>query len=96
MPRYLEEYDYKYNTRDQTDGERTLEAIKRMVGRRVTLYRSGDHDALFDRAKPEKALTVKEKERLHDCVDVVNLPTGKERRRKLDRCLVEGPKLTEE
>ncbi len=39
LPKYLEEHDYKYNTRDQTDGARTVAAIRNMEGKRLTLYK---------------------------------------------------------
>jgi hypothetical protein len=50
LPRYLEEYDYKYNTRDQSDTERTEAAIRNMEGRRVTLFKpsTGGGDFLID------------------------------------------------
>ena len=61
LPKYLEEHDYKYNTRDQTDAERTESAIKNMEGKRVTLFKSktGKGEALFDRAadQPSEAHT---------------------------------------
>lgn len=54
LPRYLEEYDYKYNTRDQTDGARTTAAIKSMEGKRVTLFKTeSGADSLYDRKKPK-------------------------------------------
>ncbi len=36
LPLYLAEIDYKYNTRKVTDGARTVGAIKRAVGKRLT------------------------------------------------------------
>ncbi len=55
LPRYLEEFDYKYNTRDQNDTERTESAIGKMEGRRVTLFKSesGEGDSLHDRKASE-------------------------------------------
>jgi hypothetical protein len=55
LPLYLEEHDYKYNTRDQTDGARTVAAIKNMVGKRLRLFKPehGTGEALFDRKASE-------------------------------------------
>jgi transposase-like protein len=36
LDRYLAEFDYRYNTRKDKDGERTKEAIKRTAGKRLT------------------------------------------------------------
>ena len=53
LPRYLEEHDKKYNNRDKTDGEIAEAAMRRVEGRRVTLYKSAaGGDSLFDRQKP--------------------------------------------
>lgn len=62
LPRYLEEYDYKYNTRDQSDGERTVAAIKNMEGKRLTLYKSKQRgvESLFTRPPPEQAEELEE------------------------------------
>lgn len=61
LQRYLEEHDYKYNTREQSDKQRTETAIKNMVGRRVTLFKSesGQGDSLHDRkaSEPSKSRT---------------------------------------
>lgn len=38
LPRYLAEYDYRWNTRKTTDGERTLRTIRQAEGRRL-MYR---------------------------------------------------------
>jgi transposase-like protein len=56
LPRYLEEYDYKYNTRDQSDTERTEAAIDNAEGKRVTLFKSatGTGDSLIDTKAGEK------------------------------------------
>lgn len=35
LPRYLSEFDYRYNTRKAKDGERTVKAIRRMAGKRL-------------------------------------------------------------
>lgn len=54
LPKYLEEYDYKYNTRESTDTERTEAAIGNIEGRRLTLYKSADGgQSLFDRKAGE-------------------------------------------
>ena len=57
-PRYLEEYDYKYNTRDMSDTARTEAAIRQMEGRRVTLYKrpSGEGDALIGHKSTEPGI----------------------------------------
>jgi hypothetical protein len=39
LPLYLAELDYKYNTREETDGARTNTAIPKMVGKRLMLRR---------------------------------------------------------
>lgn len=55
LPKYLEEYDYKYNTRTQTDTERTEAAIENIEGKRLTLYKPVDGgESLYDRAPGEK------------------------------------------
>lgn len=62
LPKYLEEHDYKYNTRGKTDAERTEQAIQNIEGRRLRLYQpaSGSGEALFDgkagerRRKPKR------------------------------------------
>jgi transposase-like protein/transcription elongation factor Elf1 len=38
MPRYLSEFDYRWNRRDKNDGERTIEAIQNSKGKRL-MYR---------------------------------------------------------
>ncbi len=55
LPKYLEEHDYKYNTRDQTDGARTVAAIKNMEGKRLTLYKpeGGKGKSLIDHKASE-------------------------------------------
>jgi len=35
LPRYLAEFDFRYSTRKDADGERTLKAIKKTVGKRL-------------------------------------------------------------
>ena len=35
LPLYLAEVDYKYNTREETDGARTALAVPKMVGKRL-------------------------------------------------------------
>ena len=37
LPLYLNEFDYRWNTRKQTDGERTLGALGRTHGKRLTM-----------------------------------------------------------
>jgi transposase-like protein len=39
LPLYLAELDYKYNTREQTDGARTALAVPKIVGKRLMLRR---------------------------------------------------------
>ena len=36
LDRYLAEFDYRYNTRKDKDGDRTKAAIKRVTGKRLT------------------------------------------------------------
>jgi len=50
LPKYLEEHDYKYNTRQKTDGERTSAAVGSIEGKRLRLYKSasGQGQSLFD------------------------------------------------
>jgi hypothetical protein len=36
LPRYLAEWDFKWNTREMTDGERAAEALKGAEGKRLT------------------------------------------------------------
>ncbi len=56
LPKYLEEHDYKYNTRGKTDAERTEAAIGNIEGRRLHLHKpaSGDGASLFDGKKGER------------------------------------------
>src|SRR6202049_556863 len=44
LPRYLAEWDFKFNTRHVTDGERAAKALKGAVGKRLT-YRAADKTA---------------------------------------------------
>lgn len=39
LPLYLAELDYKYNTREETDGARTAIAVPKIVGKRLMLRR---------------------------------------------------------
>jgi len=39
LPLYLAELDYKYNTRDETDGARTASGIQKITGKRLMLRR---------------------------------------------------------
>lgn len=41
LKRYLGEFDFRYNTRGISDGERTVEAMKGIVGKRLTYRRAG-------------------------------------------------------
>jgi len=60
LPRYLEEYDFKYNTREGTDTERSESAIGAIEGKRLTLYKpAGGGASLFDRKPGEPAPIVK-------------------------------------
>jgi hypothetical protein len=64
LPKYLEEYDYKYNTRQKTDGERTADAVRNIEGKRLRLHKStsGHGPSLLDgkkdepRRKPKRAV----------------------------------------
>ena len=50
----MEEYDYKYNTREASDVERTEAAIENMEGLRLTLFKSvSGGPSLFDRKPGE-------------------------------------------
>jgi hypothetical protein len=67
LPRYLEEFDYKYNTRDQDDGSRTVAAMKRIAtAARVTLYKSKAPgvDSLFDRGRPDDSKTKRKRRKV--------------------------------
>jgi transposase-like protein len=56
LPKYLEEFDYKYNTRQQSDIERTEAAIDNIEGKRLTLYKPvGGGPSLFDHKAGEPA-----------------------------------------
>jgi hypothetical protein len=49
LPKYLEEFDYKHNTRTASDVERTEAAIGNIEGKRLTLYKpAGGGPSLFD------------------------------------------------
>lgn len=43
LPLYLAELDYKYNTREKTDGARTAHGIPKIVGKRLMLRRPRGH-----------------------------------------------------
>jgi hypothetical protein len=61
LPKYLKEYDFKYNTRADCDAERTEAAIKNMEGQRLTLYKStSGGPSLFDRLPGEPASSMPE------------------------------------
>ena len=54
LPRYLEEYDHKYNHRDHTDTQIAEKAIANIEGRRVRLYKSASGgDSLIDHKQGE-------------------------------------------
>ena len=56
LQRYLVEYDFKYNTRGETDTARTEYAIDNIEGRQLTLFKSAfGGPALFDRKPGERA-----------------------------------------
>jgi transposase-like protein len=49
LPRYSNEFEFKYNTRKITDGERTVQTIRRLENRRLTLYKiAGNIPSLQD------------------------------------------------
>lgn len=52
LSRYLEEFDFKYNNRDKSDGERTVAAIRNMEGKRLRLVKSRRGDGLIDPDRP--------------------------------------------
>jgi transposase-like protein len=41
LSRYTAEFDFRYNTKGTTDAERTVEALKGIVGKRLTYRRTG-------------------------------------------------------
>lgn len=45
LKRYLGEFDFRYNTRDVSDMERTVEAAKGIAGKRLTYRRTGEGEA---------------------------------------------------
>jgi len=56
LPKYLEEHDFKYNTRDQPDGWRVEAAIEGIEGQRLTLYKSAaGGPSLFEQKAGEPA-----------------------------------------
>lgn len=40
LQRYLHEFDFRYNERSVTDGERTIAALKGIQGKRLTYRRT--------------------------------------------------------
>lgn len=85
LPRYLEEYDYKYNTRDVSDTERTATAMMQMEGKRVRLFKSptGDGDALFDRKADEPSTSgTRRGEPAQRKAGIPVIERGRRRRRK--------------
>jgi transposase-like protein len=57
LQKYLNEFDYKFNTREQSDTERTEAAIGNIEGKRLTLYKAtdGHGESLIDRKEDEPA-----------------------------------------
>jgi hypothetical protein len=55
LPRYLEEFDFKYNTRDASDVVRTEAAIGNIEGVRIRLHKAADGkgESLYDRRADE-------------------------------------------
>jgi transposase-like protein len=55
LQKYLDEFDYKFNTRETSDTDRTEDAIANIEGKRLTLHKSasGHGEHLFDRKKGE-------------------------------------------
>ena len=41
LAQYLGEFDFRYNTRHLTDGQRTVAGLQRIEGRRLMLQASG-------------------------------------------------------
>lgn len=59
LPRYLEEYDHKYNNRNKSDTEITEAAIKNMEAGPVRLFKSkSGADSLIDYAHDEKPKSI--------------------------------------
>lgn len=54
LPKYLQEFDHKYNNREMTDTEITEAAIGNIEGKSLKLYKStsGRGESLFDKSKP--------------------------------------------
>ncbi len=44
LDRYLAEFDYRYNTRKEKDGDRTKNAIKRVAGKRLTYRKTKENN----------------------------------------------------
>ena len=53
LKRYLGEFDFRYNTRDVTDMERTVLAAKGIQGKRLTYRRTGEGEARQKASHPE-------------------------------------------
>ena len=54
LGRYLDEFNFKYNSRKQKDGARVIDAIRCFEGKRLTLFRAvsaPNADSLRDFAK---------------------------------------------
>lgn len=54
LHRYIHEFDFKYNTRTDKDGQRTVKAVAKLDGKRLTLFRAVSVDApcLVNRLAP--------------------------------------------
>jgi len=52
LPRYLEEFDFKRNHREISDGARALLAVQGAEGKRLTLYKARSFNAPYLRARP--------------------------------------------
>ena len=42
LDRYLAEFDFRYNTRKDKDGDRTKNAIRRVAGKRLTYRKTNE------------------------------------------------------
>lgn len=59
LPRYLAEHDFKYNTRDESDIDRSEAAIENVEGKPLRLFKSKQGDpSLFDREANEPAQSI--------------------------------------
>ena len=78
LPRYLEEFDFKYNLREKSDGEIVDAAIGNIEGKRLTLYKSTTGSpSLIDYAqgeRPGKKRKVKRREKTSPVLTTVAVP----------------------